>query len=363
MSEKRFGHVSIPFKRIHLELTNVCDFNCTFCPKGIMTRKYGYMDTDLARRAVSEIKAHGLAEKVTLHVMGEPTLHPDFFSVLDHCAAEEMPVGLTTNGGGLGGPIGERLLDYKLHQVDVSLQTPDRESFALRKARRIGFDDYLANLMEFFTQYRARHPETIFKFRILNTVFPVKTIEKKNGPVRVINSSGQLREVLGEWTARLQESELGRVSGRAAARLKNIKAHRWYVLEVLPQVFLETYLLADWGHAFYDGPIKPAWAGYCDGMKNHFAVLHNGDVTLCCIDFDGKTAIGNLNRSSLEEILKSPHLGRIMAGFKRYKLVHPYCQRCLGGKNTLSWLLRPAATMLGLHVLRPYFYRHIRLFD
>ena len=36
--------VQFPLQRIHIELTNVCNFDCTFCPKQEMTRKYEYMD-------------------------------------------------------------------------------------------------------------------------------------------------------------------------------------------------------------------------------------------------------------------------------------------------------------------------------
>ena len=77
------------------------------------------MESSLAREAVSEIKESGLAEKITLHVMGEPTLHPDFFGILDYARQKGQPVGLTTNGAGLGGKIGRGLLDYHLHQIEM----------------------------------------------------------------------------------------------------------------------------------------------------------------------------------------------------------------------------------------------------
>ena len=51
----------------------------------------------------------------------------DFFQILEHAIKEEVKVGLTTNGSRLGGETGKRLLDYDLHQIDVSLQTPGRE--------------------------------------------------------------------------------------------------------------------------------------------------------------------------------------------------------------------------------------------
>jgi sulfatase maturation enzyme AslB (radical SAM superfamily) len=203
MKHNKFGHIDIPLKRIHIELTNVCDFNCIFCPKPVMTRPLGYMDTGLAKDIISEVGKYGLAEKVTFHVMGEPTLHRDFFDILDHAASENVPVGLTTNGGGLGGPVGEKLLDYPLHQIDVSLQTPDKDSFDMRRSGRLSFDHYLGSALNFFAEYRRRHRESIVKFRFLNTALPCKSMEKKVGPVRVMSSTKELRSVFAQWVERV----------------------------------------------------------------------------------------------------------------------------------------------------------------
>ena len=108
------------------------------------------METGLSKRIISEVGRNDVCEKVTFHVMGEPTLHPDFFQILDHAGDEKVNVGLTTNGAGLGGKTGERLLDYDLHQIDISLQTPDEKSFALRNAGELTFDDYMKGILGFF---------------------------------------------------------------------------------------------------------------------------------------------------------------------------------------------------------------------
>lgn len=97
-------------------------------------------------------------------------------------------------------------------------------------------------------------------------------------------------------------------------------------------------------------------------MRDHFAILYNGDVTLCCIDFEGRTALGNLHKASLKEILSSDELGRIIDGFRRFRPVHPYCKHCLGSKSFPSWLFKPVASVIGLKVLKPFFYKHTRLY-
>ena len=363
MKKNYFGHVQVPLQRVHIELTNVCDFNCTFCPKSRMKRPYGFMETGLAKRIITEIGENRICEKVTFHLMGEPTMHPDFFEILEHALKERVPVGLTTNGAGLGGEIGKRLLDYDLHQIDVSLQTPDERSFALRKARSLSFGDYLDGVLGFFAAYAARKRDTIFKFRLLNTRFPRKGMEKKTGPVRVLSSVEELHrafrflaeKIYGVLGVGLAEKE------KAMRGIDRLVSYKWNVVEVYPRVFFETYMLDEWGHAFDDEGIHDAWAGYCFGMRDHFSVLYNGDVVLCCMDFDGRTAIGNLHQASLLEVLSSGELGRILEGFRKYRVLHPHCKRCLGSKTRFSWLLKPVASILVLKTLKPFFYKHTKL--
>ena len=179
MAKHYLGHIELPLQRVHIELTNVCDFNCRFCPKSQITRPFGYMDTELAKRLIAEIKDHRICEKITFHVMGEPTLHPEFFSILDHARSEGVNVGLTTNGSGLGGTIGRRLLNYDLYQLDISIQTPDEASFKLRRAGNLSFDRYIGGILDFFSAYSKKDNNTLIKFRFMNTRIPKKGLASR----------------------------------------------------------------------------------------------------------------------------------------------------------------------------------------
>jgi MoaA/NifB/PqqE/SkfB family radical SAM enzyme len=362
--KRRFGHIEVPLKRVHLELTNKCDFNCLFCPKSKMSRPFGHMDTALAVRTISELQENGICDKITFHVMGEPTLHPDFFDILDHARDPGANVGLTTNGGGLGGQVGKRLLDYNFYQLDISLQTPDEASFRLRRAGRLGFDAYLRGILDFFAAYTATGRKTTFKFRFLNTRFRKKKMEAITGPISVISSTAELRETFGKWASRIYDilgvpDDMRRAALR---RMDGLVAYKWNVVEIYPGVFFETYLLDDWGNAFHEG-VRDAWAGYCFGMRDHFSILYNGDVVLCCMDFDGRTAVGNLHRESLGEVLSSDQVGAVVEGFRRFRPVHPYCKRCMGSVSAASWLLKPVGSILALKTLKPFFHAHTRLYE
>jgi hypothetical protein len=65
----------------------------------------------------------------------------------------------------------------------------------------------------------------------------------------------------------------------------------------------------------------------------------------------------------LEEILSSDRLGSIMAGFNRFRLLHPYCKKCLGSRSFSSWLVKPLGSILGLKLLRSFFYTHTIIYD
>ncbi|MEE8429782.1 MAG: radical SAM protein, partial [Candidatus Desulfatibia sp.] len=115
-------YVHFPIQRVHLELTNACNFDCTFCPKRLMTRKYGFMETPFAKRIIDQIVENRIAQKITFHIMGEPFLHRDFFEILAYCRDKGLPTGITTNGSFLSPDTAQRLAPLNVSQVNISLQ-------------------------------------------------------------------------------------------------------------------------------------------------------------------------------------------------------------------------------------------------
>lgn len=352
------------FQRIHLELTNRCNFSCSFCPDGRMTRPRGFIEESLAASAISQIAELNLAEKVTFHVMGEPMLHPRFFDILDHASAARVPVGLTTNGSLLRPETIRMLAERDLRQIDISLQAPDSESFQATRGTRADFGRYRERLMDLVAACAARPSPPVFKIRIMTTRFAKKMREQLGIP-DFMGSSDKLHQTVLEWTE-LVNQRIGRSAPNPAKltqRIEKIGIFGWNVIEISPNIFIETYVLTDWGNAFADERIIEAGHGYCFGMRDHFAILHSGDVVLCCVDYDGKTAIGNLKDSSLAEILNSPALERIMRGFRKGRLIDPYCKRCLGCSSVIGSWVKPTASILGLKIMKPFFYRKYKLFD
>jgi len=59
------------FKKIYIEITNVCNLNCKFCPE--TKRSKEFMNSQKFEEVIKKI--HKYTKLVALHVKGEPLLH------------------------------------------------------------------------------------------------------------------------------------------------------------------------------------------------------------------------------------------------------------------------------------------------
>lgn len=60
------------FKRMYIEITNICNLSCSFCPK--TKRKMEFLSVDNFKIILEKIKPY--TEYIYFHLMGEPLLNP-----------------------------------------------------------------------------------------------------------------------------------------------------------------------------------------------------------------------------------------------------------------------------------------------
>jgi len=368
--ESRLGeiarYVRFPIQRVHLELTNACNFDCVFCPKSLMKREYGFMKTELARTLINDLAANRITEKVTFHVMGEPMLHPDFFSILKYVRESGLRAGVTTNGSFLNRESAGALKELGVDQINISLQTPDEESFATRKARGITYKDYCQGILDAIDTLRSDGGRTVIKIHFLVTKFN-QSVKEFVGRMDIIEDTRSLRAVFADWTRRIYElpSIPDQGSGeRVRKALSGVTINRWNVLEVAPDIHLETYLLDSWGNSFGNDNkgVRESRFGYCPALTDHFSILWNGDFIFCCKDFDGGTRVGNVEETDLLELLNSDTVLSVVRGFRRFRVVHPRCRVCLGGKTRASSLAKQAGSIFFFRLMKWFFYNQKRLY-
>ena len=67
------------FKKIYVEITNVCNLNCSFCSR--LNRKQEFITLNRIEHLFNEIKEY--TDYIYLHVKGESLLHPQLEEIID----------------------------------------------------------------------------------------------------------------------------------------------------------------------------------------------------------------------------------------------------------------------------------------
>lgn len=266
MKKYRFG-------KIYVEITNVCNLNCSFC-HGTAREKH-FMPAERFAYYLEQVK--GLTPLIYLHVMGEPLLHPELETILDTAHKMGVRVNMTTNG---------TLLTEK---KDVLLRAgaPERINISLHAAEGnsgMAAEEYIRECLR-FVQERG---EAICCLRLWNKGTGE---QERNAPVLAL-----LKEAFPEeW----QPTRKG--------------------FRLAKGVYLEYAARFDWPDP--DAQEDPEKDVFCFALRDQMAILADGTVVPCCLDADGNIALGDLNRQSIEEILSSPRAQALYAGFERRQAV------------------------------------------
>ena len=268
------------FRKIYVEISNLCNLNCAFCPG--TKRTPGRMTPEMFGQLLPKLRLY--TDFLYFHIMGEPLCHPHLGEFLEMAGSHGFKVILTTNGTLLSRQQALLLSSPALHKVNISLHAFEANDLA------VPFMDYLAGCFAFG---QAAQGEKIVVYRLWNQ----GGADAKN------------QEILDEMTRWFPEEW---VKDRNGTRIGN-------------KVFLEHGEKFDWPDLAAeedDGNL------FCYGLRDQLGILCDGTVVPCCLDHEGDIALGNLFRQDMAEILESPRARAIYDGFSRKEAVEPLCRRC-----------------------------------
>lgn len=273
------------FKKVYLEITNVCNRDCAFCPKTKRASRF-LPEADFLRLLD---KLRPWTDYVYFHLMGEPLLHPELERFLVLAGERGFRVILTTNGTLLD-RVGPALLTAPaLHKLNLSLH-----SFEANGGTEL--EDYVNLCADFGA--RAAAAGKLVNFRLWNGDSAAR--RGWNG------ENARILDLLAERFPRPWSPS------RTGERLAD-------------RVFLDRAEIFDWP----DGTAEDENAAHsCYGLRDQMGVLCDGTVVPCCLDHDGELALGNLLDEDLGEILEKPRAKAILAGFRRGEAVEELCKRC-----------------------------------
>ncbi len=349
------GVIRLPIDRLHIELTNICNFSCNFCPDAVMQRPKGMMSLEMAGSILNEVSRSRIVNRVLFHVMGEPTLHPHLMELAEYAHSRQVDVCITTNASRLHEGMLTALRQAGVKQIIISLQTPDAETFAMRGAKDLTFGEYADRITTLVHSALKDEPGNPSEISICFLTSPLRRLiiplfEEYN----IIDTTPKLRKHLRAWATRL----LGETSAEhrlleACRLIERTSVFRQNYLALAPGLSFQTRIVGDWGSHFRKRLLRARF-GYCPGLQENFGILWNGDYVFCCTDYDGRTSTANYQDMSLTDYLSQELIQRTVRGFQNFKVLHPHCQFCLGDSS----ILKAVGKQLGSILYFKYFNFH-----
>ena len=268
------------FNKIYLEISNICNLSCAFCPG--TTRKKKAMTLEEFAFLLPKLRPY--TDFLYFHLMGEPLCHPKLEQFLALAAEGGFRVILTTNGTLLDKTRDILLSAPGLHKVNISLHAFEANDLA------ISFADYLTGCFSFG---KAAEGKKIVVYRLWN-----------QGGADALNR--QILDTLEQFFPRPWKED------RRGIRIGE-------------KVFLEYGDKFDWPDLS-----APEGSGrvFCYGLRDQIGVLCDGTVVPCCLDHNGDLALGNLFSDDLKQILETPRAKAIYDGFTDRTAAEELCRKC-----------------------------------
>lgn len=253
-----------------IELTNYCNADCKICVRHHMTRPVGFMFEGLYNKIIDELSSWGNNHKEIILVgFGETVLEKNLIERVKYSKLKGInKVQMFTNGFLLNHQIIDSLIESGLDEVVFSIDSIDPDKY--EDIRHIRLDKVLDNL------------EYLLK------------MSKKTGIGVIINSVAYEKSSLKEI-----EKIYKKYKNRAKAVVFN-PASNWVGVN-------ENLDYSLFNCSVYTNGNKPP----CPHLWSYLPIRWNGDVSLCCMDFDSRVSIGNLNSESIRNVWTGSRLSSI----------------------------------------------------
>ena len=276
------------FKQIYVEITNICNLNCSFCPKN--NRPKRFMTVDEFDIITDEISP--LTNTICLHLMGEPLLHPNIKEIFEICNEKNLNVYLTTNGTLLKQNL-DLLKSGCAKRISVSLHSFEANT------NSNSLDEYLEGVLLSCKEI-SDNSQTCIEFRLWN--------EDSNKKAKNTLNKNIVNKINKIFNTNLAD--------------QNLQCH----ISITDKIYISFADIFEW-------PINTEnqeknSVKFCYGLRSHFGILCDGTVVACCLDSEGKLALGNIFQSKISDILNTPRAQNIYKGFTDRNTTEEFCKTC-----------------------------------
>ena len=268
------------FKKIYIEITNVCNLNCSFCIKDNRIKKN--MSIDEFENILRQIDKY--TDYIYLHVKGEPLIHNNLDEILSLTNKYNKYVNITTNGVFLKKKVNILKKYNNIRQINISLHSENNKI------------NYIEDIME-----------AVDNLKNIFIVYRFWTLKDNKLDNKMLKYLEIIREKYNIDNSTYEEIING----------KNIK--------IKNNVYINKDKEFEWpdiNNNYYNE------YGFCYGLKNQIGILVDGTITICCLDSFGVSNLGNIFKDGMDNVIDSDKVKKIIKGFNDRKVYLDICKHC-----------------------------------
>ena len=150
---------------VTIEFTNYCNLQCPYCTSPLGLRPRGFMSQATFGRLVEQLQDFRVP-RVRIVGNGEPTLHPEFATMVNTLAQSCRYLQLVTNGQRLTEKLIAAILSAPVRLLEISADSDNKEGY--ESSRKGGnFETLLANLARLKRMKRDLRAPTLVNIRAM----------------------------------------------------------------------------------------------------------------------------------------------------------------------------------------------------
>lgn len=300
-----------------------------------MQRSPGVMASTTFRRLIDEIATHHLTDKILFHLMGDPLLHPEIMALVRYAVQRTKKQNLVTNGSLFTPASIQECYETQLTHLSISYFTPTPALFPMRNARHITFHHYQQTIHAVVQRKFEQGFDT--HLRLFYPNINLASFNWEDRPFEPLTKQ-TIREIAHGW------ADVVAAMGIQPNRLSPDALRHWhwnkrFSIFVTDEFEIVIKPIHNWHNSHH--PVRRAPIGKCALVLNReqVGILWNGDVVLCCGDYNGETTYGNIHTQTLHDVLNSENYHNIIQRFAKGMIPFDLCKRCLGSTSlsSLMW--------------------------
>jgi MoaA/NifB/PqqE/SkfB family radical SAM enzyme len=244
---------------VDIGTTNLCNSECIMCPHSKL-KKMGTMNMELYRKIIDN--CYKLKIKIiTLSFFGEPFLDKTLVEKIKYAKEKGMTVGFYSNASLMTGELARKIIEAGLDNITISFDGYSKETYE-KIRKKLNFD--------------------VTKRNILNLIETRKKMKKRNPKINLVlveleENKREIKQFYREWK--------NKVDGINIINMRN------WANDIKKEGTKESF--------HFNKKIKRR---PCALIWLKMVVDWNGDVVLCCDDWNHSTVLGNLKKQTIEEI-------------------------------------------------------------